>query len=58
MHNLNNLSWWTTKHYGYAIREAIDLLDIELNLWGKTQTNELTGQAAAIPMFVLSIPAI
>jgi glycosyltransferase involved in cell wall biosynthesis len=46
-HNLNNLSWWTTKHNGYAIREAIDLLDIELNLWGKTQTNELTGQAAA-----------
>ena len=28
-HNLNNLSWWTAKHNGYAIREAIDLLDIE-----------------------------
>uniref|UniRef100_A0A7V3E7L3 Glycosyltransferase family 2 protein n=1 Tax=Ignavibacterium album TaxID=591197 RepID=A0A7V3E7L3_9BACT len=31
-HNLNNLSWWTNKHNGYAIREAIDLLDIEFGL--------------------------
>ncbi len=31
-HNLNNLTWWTNKHNGYAIREAIDLLDIELGL--------------------------
>jgi glycosyltransferase involved in cell wall biosynthesis len=30
--NLNNLGWWTAKHNGYAIREAIDLLDVELNL--------------------------
>jgi glycosyltransferase involved in cell wall biosynthesis len=46
-HNLNNLFWWTSKHNGYAIREAIDLLDIELNLLDKTHENELTGQAAA-----------
>jgi glycosyltransferase involved in cell wall biosynthesis len=46
-HNLNNLSWWTIKHDGYAIREAVDLLDIELNLLGKTKENELTGQAAS-----------
>jgi len=46
-HNLNNLTWWTTKHNGYAIREAIDLLDIELNLSGSGKENELTGQAAA-----------
>jgi len=45
-HNLNNLSWWTTKHNGYAIREAIDLLDIELNLLGAVKENELAGQAA------------
>lgn len=32
--NLNNLSWWTQKHIGYAIREAVDLLDIELDLTG------------------------
>ena len=30
--NLNNLSWWTTKHVGYAVREAVDILDIELGL--------------------------
>lgn len=27
--NLNNLSWWTKKHVGYAVREAADLLNIE-----------------------------
>jgi glycosyltransferase involved in cell wall biosynthesis len=46
-HNLNNLNWWTGKHNGYAIREAIDLLDIELNLLEKNTENELTGQAAS-----------
>ncbi len=33
--NLNNLSWWSQKHIGYAIREATDLLDIEFNLTGE-----------------------
>jgi glycosyltransferase involved in cell wall biosynthesis len=28
-HNLNNLSWWTQKHVGYALREAVELLNIE-----------------------------
>lgn len=32
--NLNNISWWTQKHVGYAIREAADLLDIEYGLTG------------------------
>ena len=45
-HNLNNLTWWTTKHNGYAIREAIDLLDIELNLSDIVKANELVGQAS------------
>jgi glycosyltransferase involved in cell wall biosynthesis len=45
--NLNNLSWWTAKHNGYAIREAVDLLDIELGLCRAATENELTGQAAA-----------
>ncbi len=47
-HNLNTLGWWTQKHNGYSIREAIDLLDIELNLLGK-ENNEagLSKQAAA-----------
>jgi glycosyltransferase involved in cell wall biosynthesis len=31
-HNLNNLSCFVSKHNGYAIREAIDLLDVELQL--------------------------
>jgi hypothetical protein len=31
-HNLNNLGWWIQKHNGYSIREAIDLLDIELGI--------------------------
>lgn len=37
--NLNNLSWWTQKHVGYAIREAVDLLDIEYNLTGAAQAD-------------------
>ena len=32
--NLNNISWWTQKHVGYAIREAVDLLDMEYDLTG------------------------
>ena len=28
-HNLKNLTWWIQKHNNYAIREAIDLLNIE-----------------------------
>lgn len=45
-HNLNNLSWWTNKHNGYAIREAIDLLDIELGLIEKKIGNaKLNSQA-------------
>jgi len=39
-HNLNNLDWWTSKHIGYAIREAIDLLDIELGILGNAQAGE------------------
>lgn len=30
--NRNPLGWWTQKHNGYAIREAIDLLDLEYGL--------------------------
>lgn len=30
--NLNNISWWTQKHLGYAVREAVDLLNIEYEL--------------------------
>lgn len=48
--NLNNLSWWTRKHVGYAIREAVDLLDIELGLTGAAETDDnkhISAQALA-----------
>ena len=38
--NLNNISWWTQKHVGYAIREAVDLLDIEYDLTGSAASDE------------------
>ena len=34
-HNLNPLVWWIEKHNNYAIREAVELLDLELNLSNK-----------------------
>jgi len=30
--NLNDIGWWTAKHNGYALREAVDLLDMEYGL--------------------------
>lgn len=39
-HNLNNLSWFCHKHVNYAVREAVDLLDIELDLTGAAETDE------------------
>lgn len=39
--NLNNLGWWTNKHVNYAGREAAELLDIEYNLSGKSNTENL-----------------
>lgn len=39
-HNLNNIGWWTIKHDGYSIKEAIDLLDLEFNLLQKNDTSE------------------
>lgn len=35
-HNLNDLTWWTQKHNGYAVREAIDLLITEYDLHTST----------------------
>ena len=48
--NLNNLSWWTQKHVGYAIREAVDLLDMEFNLTGSANEDnekDISEQAKA-----------
>jgi len=45
--NLNTLASWTDKHNGYSIREAIDLLDIELGLIPTdNQIHYLSKQAA------------
>lgn len=30
--NLNNLAWWTQKHIGYSLREALDLLNVEYGI--------------------------
>ena len=47
-HNLNSLAWWTQKHNGYSIREAIDLLDVELGLLQSSGLQvQLSEQAAA-----------
>lgn len=46
--NLNNLSWWTAKHNGYALREAIDLLNSEYNLFeGENLDSNLTSKDQA-----------
>lgn len=39
-YNLNNLSWFCHKHVDYAIREAVDLLDIQLNLTGAAELDK------------------
>lgn len=35
--NLNNLSWWTEKHNGYATREVVDMLLMQYGLNAKAQ---------------------
>lgn len=42
-HNLNNLSWFCHKHVDYAIREAVDLLDMEYDLTGAAKADEKRG---------------
>lgn len=40
-HNLNNISWWTSKHNGYATKEAIDILD---KIYNFTSANSIKGR--------------
>ena len=59
-HNLNNLSWFCHKHVNYAIREAVDLLDIELDLTGAAETDaqkHISEQARLKRMQNTSMPA-
>lgn len=45
--NLSNLGWWINKHNGYAVREAIELLDLEMGLLSDDKSERLlTDQAA------------
>lgn len=49
-HNLNDLSWFCHKHVNYAIREAVDLLDMEFDLTGAAAADahkEISPQALA-----------
>ncbi len=46
-HNLHNLTWWITKHNGYAIREAVELLDIEFNLFPPHESLPMLAEQAA-----------
>ncbi len=62
-HNLNNLTWWTQKHNLYAIREVIDLLNINYNFrdfqavepvfWGTQEQRKryLKVKYANLPLF-------
>lgn len=45
--NLNSFGWWINKHNGYSIREAIDLLDVELNLTGTVKALDGIGEEAS-----------
>ena len=46
--NLNHLTWWTQKHNGYSVREAVDLLDLEFNLTNRCSCDGLTSQSHTI----------
>lgn len=45
-HNLNTLSWWILKHNNYSIREAIDLINLEIPIFtSSTENGEMSSQA-------------
>lgn len=45
-HNLHDIHWWIQKHNGYATREAIELLDVELNLFSNNEETKILGDQA------------
>lgn len=45
--NLNNLTWWTTKHNHYASREAVDLLNLEYGFMPHDSVAGLRGGSQA-----------
>jgi hypothetical protein len=46
--NLNDIGWWTAKHNGYALREAVDLLDLEYGLLEGDETTEGAEDVVAV----------
>lgn len=46
-HNLNSFGWWIAKHNNYSIREAIELLDVELNLTDQNKSIDGIGKEAS-----------
>lgn len=45
--NLRDIGWWTRKHEGYAMREAVDLLDIEFSLSERNTAAGMMSEEAA-----------
>ncbi|UCS93977.1 glycosyltransferase family 2 protein [Echinicola marina] len=45
-HNLHSIGWWTSKHNGYAIREAVELLDVEFHLLEQSKVPGQLGEQA------------
>ena len=54
-HNLNPLVWWIEKHNNYAIREAVELLDLELNL-SKKNSSKHTSKKEQNKKLYIKIP--
>ena len=48
--NLNPLDWWISKHNGYAIREAIELLDLEFGILRENDNEDLSGNIGSQAM--------
>lgn len=44
--NLNSIGWWSQKHNNYSIHEAIELLDVEFDLFNKKGKVNLGDQAS------------
>jgi glycosyltransferase involved in cell wall biosynthesis len=45
-HNLNQLTWWTSKQNGYALREAADLLNQELGVFDEKTVHDVGADAS------------
>ena len=56
-HNLRDLSWWSHKHVDYAVREAADMLDMELGLTdGDTALSGQAGRKRRVKSLYIRLP--